>query len=151
MAPWQHLSDHYVMVKVGNHCLADCTSTLYIRIVLAPSTVMGCHKDVTPLCCSVSSRYPCSIRQTLSHSESYDWDPHPLHTHSRSSLYIYNAIRIGYCGYRSKGCNPTLIFTLWGNHVGQTLGPTSLGKVWDLMIETPTHFILISGLLYIYI
>jgi len=51
----EHLSDHYVMVKAGNHCRVDCGLhfyAIYIRSVSAPSTVAGGHKDVTPLCCS---------------------------------------------------------------------------------------------------
>ena len=56
------------MVKVGNHCRVDCTSTLYtIIIVLAPFTVNGCHKDVTPLCC-------CNpVQQTQGHSCGIWW------------------------------------------------------------------------------
>ena len=48
----EHISDQYDMVEARDHCRVDYTSILYIRSVLAPSTVVGTHKDVTPLCCS---------------------------------------------------------------------------------------------------
>jgi hypothetical protein len=39
--------------------------------------------------------------------------PHSLHTHSRSSSYIYKAISTCYSGYSSQGCCHTLMSALW--------------------------------------
>jgi hypothetical protein len=75
--------------------------------------------------------------------------PHSLHTHSRSSLYIYNAIQHLLLWLQVLGCCHTLIFTLCDLRVD--LLDIGGGSQFVLIIEAsnPLHTLSRSSL-YIY-
>jgi hypothetical protein len=76
--------------------------------------------------------------------------PHSLHTHIRSSLYIYKVFQhLELWLVVIKGCHHTLIFAVCDLRV-DLLGVGG-GSLLVLMIEAPHPFILISDLLYTYI
>jgi hypothetical protein len=120
--------------------------------VSAPVTVAGCHKDAPTLPHpDISALWDPRVDKRWVSLVLMIEAPHSLHTHSRSSLYIYNAIQH---------------LLLWLQVIRMlphpdiySLGPKSKsGCCWCnrlvslvLMIETPTHFILIPGLLHTYI